>query len=116
MQEEEIDLVLQKLIIDKYQITRAEAMEFLGVSLNENLTWKKHFKYLKKNTTKNIGLSFKATPFLNKKSLLAHYISNIRSYINYQNTARGSTFITSQKDINSQLKISMPVLNDKSDF
>ena len=40
-------------------------MKFLGVSLNENVTWKKHFKYLKNNMTKDIGLSFKATPFLN---------------------------------------------------
>lgn len=59
---EEKDLVLQKLLIDKYQITRAESMTFLGVSLNENLTWKKHFKYLKNNMTKNILLSFKTTP------------------------------------------------------
>lgn len=78
-------MVLQELVIDKYQINRAESMKFLGVSLDENLTWKKYVKYLKDNITKNIRLSFKATPFLNKKSLLALYISNIHSYINYTN-------------------------------
>ena len=60
-------------------------MKFLGVLLDENLTWKKHVKYLTDNITKNIRLSFKATPFLNKKSLLALYISNIHSYFNYAN-------------------------------
>lgn len=29
-------------------------MKFLGVSLDENLTWKKYVKYLKDNITKNI--------------------------------------------------------------
>lgn len=55
-------MVLQELVIDKYQINRAESMKFLGVSLDENLTWKKYVKYLKDNITKNIRLSFKATP------------------------------------------------------
>ena len=82
---DEIPLVLPKLVINNYQITRAELIKYWGVFLDENLAWKEHIKHFEKKIAKNIGLLFKAKIFLNKKSLLSYYISCIYSYINYTN-------------------------------
>ena len=94
----------QKLTINDHQIDRVESIKFLGVFLDENLTWKEHIKYTENKIAKNIGLLWKAKPFVNKKCLLSLYFSYIHSYINYANIAWGSTYITNLKKINSQQK------------
>ena len=80
---DDIPLVLPKLNINNSEIARTESIKFLGVLLDENLSWKTHIKYIENKISKNIGILFKARPFLNKKSLLSLYYSYIHSYINY---------------------------------
>ena len=58
--------------------------------------------------SKNIGILFKARPFLNKKSLLSLYYSYIHSYINYGSVSWGST--------NSQQKHALHIIFNKSKF
>ena len=53
-------------------------MKFPGVLLEDNLSWKEHIKYLENKITKNIGLMYRAKPFLDEESLLALYSSYIR--------------------------------------
>ena len=43
---DDIPLALPKLYIDNNQIQRSESIKFLGVFLDENLTWKEHIKYI----------------------------------------------------------------------
>ena len=64
-----IPLLLPELKINEHTISRSEWIEFLGVFLDEHLTWKKHKKYAENNIAKkNIGVLFKANLFLNKRS------------------------------------------------
>ena len=49
-------LLLPKLKINNYKLKRAESVKFLGVVLDENLTWKQHIKYIENKIAKNIGL------------------------------------------------------------
>ena len=76
---EDIPLLLPKLKINNYEVKRAESIQFLGVLLVKNLTWKPHIKHIENKVGKNIGLLFKAKPFLNKQSLLSLYSSYIHS-------------------------------------
>ena len=78
---DDIPLVLPKLNINS-EIARTESIKFLGVLSDENLSWKTHIKYIENKISKNIGILFKARPFLNKKSLSSLYYSYIHSYIN----------------------------------
>ena len=55
-----------RLKINNHDIERVNAMKFLGVLLDENL---KHIKYLENKIAKNIGLMYRAKPFLDKGSL-----------------------------------------------
>ena len=104
------------MIINNHQVARAESIKFLGVLLDENLSWKEHIKYTENKIAKNIGLLYRAKPFLNKKCLLSLYFSYIHSYINYANIAWGSTYLTNLKKINSQQKHAFRIIYNKKKF
>ena len=82
-----IPLALPKLCINNSQIQRSESIKFLGVFLDENLTWKDHIKYIENKIAKNIGILYRSKPYLNNKCLLSLYNSYIHSYISYANIA-----------------------------
>ena len=92
---DDIPLLLPKLNINISEIERSECLKFLGVVLNENVCWKEHIKYIESDIAKNIGLLYKAKPYIDKHSLLSLYHSHIHSYINYGNIAWGNTTRTS---------------------
>ena len=47
---------LPKLIINSYEIQREESIKFLGVLLDQHLTWKKHIKLIENKSAKNTGI------------------------------------------------------------
>ena len=65
---------------------------------------------------KNIGLIYKAEPYLNKDSLLTLYFSYIHSYINYDNLVWESTNRTYLRKINSQQKHTLVLIHKKNRF
>ena len=91
-------------------------MKFLGVLLDDNLSWKEHIKYLENKIAKNIGLMYRAKPFLDKESLLTLYYSYIHSYLNYANLAWGSTYLTNLKKLRSQQKHTIRIVHNKTKF
>ena len=94
------------------EIARNESIKFLGVLLDENLSWKTHMKYMENKISKNIGILFKARPFLNEKSLLSlHY-----SCINCGSVFWGSTYRTNLKKIKSQQKHALRIIFSESKF
>ena len=108
--------MLPKLTISNHVIERQEFIKFLGVLLDENLNWKEHIKYTENKIAKNLGLLYKARPFLERNALLALYYSYIQTYINYANIAWGSTCRTNLKKINSQQKHAIHIIFNKNKF
>ena len=100
----DIPLLLPKLNINNSEIEQSECLKFLGVLLDENLCWKEHIKYIESKIAKNIGLLYKAKPFIDKHSLLSLYHSYIHSYINYGIIAWGGTTRANLKKIYNQQK------------
>ena len=88
---DDIPLCLPKLIINNYEIQRVESIKFLGVLLDQHLTWKEHIKLTENKIAKNIGILYKVRPYLDKRALLCLCYSYIHSYVNYANTAWCST-------------------------
>ena len=58
-----IPLRLTKFIINNYEIQREESIKFLGVLLDQHLTWKEHIKLTENKIAKNIGILYKAKPY-----------------------------------------------------
>ena len=79
-------------------IKRENSTKFLGILIDDNLTWQSHIHYIENKSSKNIGLLYKAT-FLNQKCLKSIYFSFIHSYINYANKPWASTIQTKMKKL-----------------
>ena len=86
-----IPLRLPKLEINKNTIERETASKFLGVILDENLTWKAHINTIKNKISKNLGLLYKARHIVKRSCLTQLYFSYIHSYLSYANISWGST-------------------------
>ena len=86
---------------------------FKIVLLDENLCWKEHIKYIESKIAKNIGLLYKAKPYIDKHSLFSLYHSDMHSYINYGNIAWGSTIRTNLKNLCSQQKHAVRLVYSK---
>ena len=76
----------------------------------------KNIKYLANKIAKNIGLMYRAKPFLDKESLLALDYSYIHSYLNYANLAWVSTYPTNLKKLRSQQKHAIRIVLNKTKF
>ena len=90
--------------------------KFVGVLLDDILSWKKHTKYLENKIAKNIGLKYRAKPFLHKESLLELQYSNILSYLNYGNLEWGSAYLTNLKELRSQQKHAIRIVHNNTKF
>ena len=90
--------------------------KFVGVLLDDILSWKKHTKYLENKIAKNIGLKCRAKPFLHKESLLELQYSNILSYLNYGNLEWGSDYLTNLKKLRSQQKHAIRIVHNNTKF
>ena len=110
--EDEIPLKLPRLIIDGTEIKREKFIKFLGVILDESLSWKNHIDMVKIKTSKNLGIMYKISHFLNSSCLKTMYFSFIHSYISYGNIAWGSNTRSNLKNLHSiQKKASRLISN-----
>ena len=73
------------------------SIKFLGVMLDENISWKEHIKTVENKLSKNTGLLHKSKQLLDNESLTSIYFSNIHSYYNYANITWASTNPTKLK-------------------
>ena len=73
----------QSLYLKKKPIEQVKNILFLGLHLNENLSWKPHMLALFKKLSRNISIMYKLTFYLNKTNLLNVYYSLIVSHLRY---------------------------------
>ena len=59
--------------------------------IDKNLIWKTHVKLVENKISKSVGILFKASRFLNSKSLRSIYFALVHPYINYANITLAST-------------------------
>ena len=107
---DDLPLLLSKLLIKKHKVERVESVKFLGVLLDENLSWKDHIKYIE---NKNIGLLYRAKLFLDKNSLLTLCYLYIHTYLNYANLSWDSTNRANLKKLLSQQKLAVRIINNR---
>ena len=109
-----IPLKLPNLVLNNNKIKREYSMKFLGVLLDECLTWKKHIEMIENKISKNIGILYKAKFLLNQKCLKSIYFSFIHVYINYANIAWSSTNPSKlTKILNKQKHASRIILSEE---
>ena len=69
------------LSINDIQIEQVPTFNFLGITLNENLSWKNHTKMIGNKISRVIGVLFRLKHVFPKEILLTLYNTLISSYI-----------------------------------
>ena len=82
-----ISLRLPNLNINEVTVERESSIKFLGVWVDENLTWRDHIHTVESKVAKNIGLLYPGKHYLDDKCLKQIYFTYIHAYLNYANIA-----------------------------
>ena len=80
--------------IGKFPIKRTYYVKFLGVLLDENLSWKCHLTELSKKLARTCGMFFKVRPFLPINILVSLYNSLFSPFLQYGILVWGLTYET----------------------
>ena len=80
------------ITMDKSPISRVKVTKFLGVNIDEQLTWKDHISVVKSKLSKTIGIIYRASNFFNQSSLFTLYCSLFLPYMTYCLEIWGNTY------------------------
>ena len=83
----------------KQHVTKANHVKFLGLLLDENLSWKHHLSELSKKLTRTCGIFFKVRHLLPTDVLVSLYYSLFASFLQYGIVVWGLTYETYIKPI-----------------
>ena len=111
-----IPLRLPTITFNSIEIKRGSSAKFLGVIIDENITWNKHIELVENKISKNIGILYRASHYLDKKSLKSIYFSFIHNYVNYCNIAWASTSRTKLDKILKKQKHAVRIIYNKDKF
>ena len=100
-------------MIGSNNIERKSSIKFLGVMLDDHISWIDHVRTVENKTAKNIGLLYRVSQFLNEDSLKNVYFSYIHSYLNYENIAWTSTYATKLKRVYLKQKHAVRIVFSK---
>jgi hypothetical protein len=84
--------VFPDLQLNSNSISRVLSTKFLGVILDESLTWTEHINHVKRKIAKGIGIICKARKVLDRKTLLTLYYNFVYPHIAYCIEAWGSAY------------------------
>ena len=82
------------LHIDSQPISQVSNTKFLGVYIDENLSWQTHIDHISMKIARGIGILRKARQFLNKATVLQLYYTFVYPYLSYCNIIWGNAYST----------------------
>ena len=91
--------ITRQVIIENNVLEQADHTKFLGVYIDQHLTWKPHVNFIAAKISKSVGLLYKAKYYLPSKSLLTLYYALIYPYLTYCNLIWASTYVTNLQRI-----------------
>ena len=111
-----IPLRLPTMTFNNIKIKRESSVKFLGILIDEKITRNKHIELVENKISKNIGILYRASHYLDKKSLKSIYFSFIHNYVNYCNIAWASTSRTKLDKILKKQKHVVRIIYNKDKF
>ena len=80
-----LEIFLPQLVIDNIPVNRVSSAKFLGVTIDQSLSWTEHISSISKTVSRNTGVLSKLRFFLPATSMHLLYNSLILPYLNYCN-------------------------------
>ena len=87
-------LLNRDLIVDNVVIENVRQSKFLGVIIDQSLTFNNHIQYIKGKISRALGVLYKCRKYLNQSTLLTLYYAFIYPYFTYCIPVWGNTFQT----------------------
>ena len=109
-----IPLRLPSLNINGFTSEHESSIKFLGVSIDENLTWREHIHTTENKIAKIIGLLYQRKHYLDKNCLKQTYFTYIHAYLNYASIAWASTHKIKLKKVQSKQKNALHIIFSQS--
>ena len=79
-------------MLNKKEIEQVKETVFLGIVLDEHLTWRPHIVYTANKVSKSIGVIRKSSFYLKKETIRILYFSMISPYLQYCNLVWANTY------------------------
>ena len=80
------------LFINNHEITQVSEIVFLGVVLDQHLSWKPQIAQVANKISKSLGIIYKSSFYLFKESMRTLYFSLVYPYLYYCNLVWASTY------------------------
>ena len=74
---------VDNIYINDRKIDRVRSIKFLGVTINDKLTWEDHKIYIKKKIARNLGIMYKCRRIMDNKELVSMYNCFVLPYLLY---------------------------------
>ena len=87
------------IILSNQEIQKEDKTKFLGIIIDQHLTWKSHIDYIVPKISKMIGTLRTIRFFVNQPLLKVLYNSFICPYLHYGNIGWGTTILQDQKNV-----------------
>ena len=107
--------VTRQIIIENNVLQQVDNTKFLGVYIDQHLTWKTHVNFIAAKISKSVGLLYKAKYYLPSKSLLTLYYALIYPYLTHCNLIWASTYVTNLQRIYLRQKRAVQAIS-KADY
>ena len=100
-----------RIVTNNTQIHQVKETKFLGVLIDESLSWSTHIEYIANKISKSLGILNKVKHVLNKETLLMLYYSLVYPYLTYCILVWGNTFPTHLQRLSVLQKKAIRVIN-----
>ena len=91
--------ITRQIIIENNVLEQVDNTKFLGVYIDQHLTWKTHVNFIAAKISKSVALLYKAKYYLPSKSLLTLYYALVYPYLTYCNLIWASAYVTNLERI-----------------
>ena len=85
---------LPKIIMNNVEISCIDKTKFLGVIIDDRLSWIHHIDHICKKISKSIGILYKLRKFFNTKNMIDMYYCFVYPYLQYCNEVWGNAYAT----------------------
>ncbi len=106
-----INLKLNETIVEEKEVTK-----YLGVFIDNKLTWKPHIEHVKTKLSKGNGMISKIRYYVNDLCLLNLFYSFIQSHVNYNLINWSSTYPSFIKPIDLKVKAAVRLISFKNKY
>ena len=88
-----------QISFDSIALKQVTEVKFLGVYIDEGLTWKSHISYICKKISKSVGIMHRVRFFLSSNTKIPLYYTLIYPYLTYCTTVWSSTYVINSNRI-----------------